>query len=88
MKPTKTFFALTITSLLLIISNSCNSYIPADDNNFLMMRPGDIQLKEDVINRQKYIKEPTYNFSLKRFFSGLFATKVEENQTKVFPVTK
>jgi len=72
MKTIITIFAITITCSTL---NSCTNFTPAKDNNFVMMRSGDIQLSQDLLDRQKHIDKPSHILNLKRFFSELFSSK-------------
>lgn len=71
MKRIITIITIAITSSIL---SSCNQYTPANDNNFVMMRANDIQFKQDVVDRQKYMKKPSHFLDLKRFFREIFST--------------
>ncbi len=54
--------------------SSCGDFTPSVGNNLVMMRPGDIQFK-DEIKLQKTIKEPEHKLDVKRFLKEVFATE-------------
>ena len=72
MKKNSPLIVITLSCLLL---SSCTDFTPTADNNFVMMRSNDIQLKQDVIDHQKHVDNPSHRWDFKRFLRELFCPK-------------